>query len=81
MNIIFWFLIGAVVGIATYKANRHKQKEVAQRIERDTACDRCEHLSHCKENGCVLDCTALNDTRTHYLKNICAVCLKENKDN
>lgn len=40
--------------------------------EKDTECDKCEYLSECKSKGNYIDCTTVNDKRSHIL------CSKEN---
>lgn len=40
--------------------------------EKDTECDKCEYLRECKSKGNCIDCTTVDDKRSHVL------CSKEN---
>ena len=40
--------------------------------EKDTECDKCEFLNECKSTGNYIDCTTVDDERSHVL------CSKEN---
>lgn len=35
--------------------------------EKDTECDKCEHLKTCRDKGNVIDCKTISDTRSHYI--------------
>lgn len=42
-----------------YKPKKYKEK--------DTKCDKCEHLEICLDKGNVIDCRTVCDTRSHYI--------------
>ncbi len=35
--------------------------------EEDTRCDKCKNFSNCKNDGVLIRCTTINDTREHYI--------------
>ena len=35
--------------------------------EKDTECDKCEHLKTCRDKVNVIDCKTISDTRSHYI--------------
>lgn len=43
-------------------------------VEKDTRCDKCEHIEECKENGYLIDITRLADTRQHFIRGIGCNC-------
>ena len=36
-------------------------------VEKDTECDKCDFLQECKSIKNIIDCTTVNDTRSHYV--------------
>ncbi|MBQ8279752.1 MAG: hypothetical protein IJZ23_07935 [Roseburia sp.] len=56
---------------AKMRKNRQIEQEnhvSAEREEKFTACDKCEKLKECMDNGYVFDVTTLEDTRRHFDK-------------
>lgn len=50
------------------KIFKKKQKaDPTPRIEKDTKCDKCEHLKTCLDKDNVIDCKTISDTRSHYI--------------
>lgn len=45
-------------------------------IERDTECDKCEFLNECKNDGCLVSCTRLDNDKEHYIRGIGSNCKK-----
>ena len=56
---------------------KFKKKQDANptpRIEKDTKCDKCEYLQMCIDEGGIIDCRILEDSRSHYIRGIGARC-------
>lgn len=45
-------------------------------VEEDTECDKCYKKNECIEKGYLLNVTFGEDTREHYIKNRCCICVK-----
>lgn len=61
-----------------YECKDFKEYKPRKPKEKDTECDKCEYLETCIDNGDVIDCKIISDTRSHY---ICGRmgCIKRNE--
>lgn len=63
--------INIAIDIRNKSRTRRMRKERAEkkaREEQDTGCDKCWMLHRsCIENGLVMECTRMDDMRTHYI--------------
>nr|DAH24200.1 MAG TPA: hypothetical protein [Caudoviricetes sp.] len=50
-----------------YKCKDFKEYKPRKYREKDTECDKCEHLKTCLNKGNVIDCGTVFDTRSHYI--------------
>ena len=50
-----------------YKCKDFKEYKPRKYREKDTECDKCEHLKTCLNKGNVIDCKTIADTRSHYI--------------
>ena len=53
-----------------------KKYKIVRHVEKDTKCDKCEYLQECIDEGKVIDCKNIEDTRSHYIKGLgsCTKC-------
>nr|DAV77945.1 MAG TPA: hypothetical protein [Bacteriophage sp.] len=50
-----------------YECEDFKEYKPKKYKEKDTKCDKCEHLEICLDKGNVIDCRTVCDTRSHYI--------------
>ena len=50
-----------------YKCKDFKEYEPRKYREKDTECDKCEHLKTCLDKSNVIDYETISDTRSHYI--------------
>ena len=50
-----------------YKCKDFERYSPQKYKEKDTKCDKCEHLEICLDKGNVIDCRTVCDARSHYI--------------
>ena len=50
-----------------YECKDFKEYKPKKYKEKDTQCDKCEHLEICLDKGNVIDCRTVCDARSHYI--------------
>lgn len=53
-----------------YKCKDFKEYKPRKYREKDTKCDKCKYLQECIDEGKVIDCRNIEDTRSHYIKGL-----------
>lgn len=56
------------------KFRKAEETKSFEYVEKDTRCDKCEFLEECKENGCLIEITSLEDTRSHFARSLGCKC-------
>lgn len=61
-----------------YKCKDFEEYKPRKYKEKDTKCDKCEHLEVCIKSGEYIDCTTSQDTKSHYICDMTR-CIKRNE--